>query len=134
MTRKRLEQALNTMQAHAETIGVRGAAVTGYLKDKNSIDWTVDMRLIGAMKTVNTEGKGYNFAGVVFQKASETMDTHQDSGSKVRPLLNGECGWAGSLISPVGDGFVLAAFSGGTSDQDVEIAGKGLQALKEQAE
>ena len=130
MTRELLAKALDVMQQHAASIGVRGAAVTGFLKDGNSVDWTVDLRIIGALKTVNAEGKGYNFAGVVFQKASEAMDTHQNSGSKVRPVLNGECGWQGCVITEAGEGFVLAAFSGGTSDQDVVISQKGLEVLK----
>lgn len=130
MAKEMLTAALDIMQRHAEALGVHGAAVAAYLEDRETLDWQVDLRIVEVMKVINADGKGYNFVGVVFQKACEAMDTHQNSGSKVRPTLAGECGWAGSLTEEVGKGYVLTAFSGGTSDQDVEIAAQGLAYLK----
>ena len=133
MTQTLINNTLNKMQQHAVSLGVQGAAVAGYLEDGNTLNWHVDLCIVGAMKTVNGEGKGFNFVGVAFQKACEAMDTHQNSGSKVRPTLSGECGWPGSVIAEANGGFVLTAFSGGTSEQDVEIAAKGLEYMKEHA-
>ena len=57
-------------------------------------------------------------------------DTLKDSGSGVRPPMTGEYGWQGGVIARAKNGYVIAAFSGGKSEDDVEASKAGLAVLK----
>jgi hypothetical protein len=53
-------------------------------------------------------------------------DTLKNSGSQVRPPMTGEFGWEGGVISRTTDGYLIAAFSGGQSSDDVNISHAGV--------
>ena len=55
--------------------------------------------------------------------------SHRNSGDRTREILTAELGYRGGVVTPLGAGFVLAAFSGATSDQDVEISQAGIKAF-----
>jgi hypothetical protein len=57
-------------------------------------------------------------------------DMHKDSGSGIRPPMTGEYGWNGGLIARGKTGYIIAAFSGGKSEDDVAISREGLAKLK----
>jgi hypothetical protein len=56
-------------------------------------------------------------------------DTLRDSGSGIRPVMTGETGWQGGLIRKGRAGYLLAAFSGGPSADDIEVSRAGLDAI-----
>jgi len=74
--------------------------------------------------------KGANLIGIAYAKAVEMADTLQDSGSQVRPAMTGEFGWKGGVIARGKTGYVIAAFSGGKSEEDVKISTAGIEELK----
>ena len=125
------KKILDTMEEKAKAMGVVGVAVICSLEDVNSVNWITNMRVVGKYRTEpNQDNKGYNFIGVAYAKACEMMDTHQNSGSKTRPILIGELGYKGGKIIEHEGGYVVAAFSGASSEEDFEISSTGLDVLK----
>jgi hypothetical protein len=57
-------------------------------------------------------------------------DTDIDSRSKMRSPMIGEFGWSGGVIARSEAGYVIAAFSGGKSEDDVEVSRAGFAKLK----
>jgi hypothetical protein len=55
--------------------------------------------------------------------------TLKDSGSGVRPPLTGEFGWQGGVVARGKAGILIVAFSGGRSEDDVNISRAGLEVL-----
>ena len=70
-----------------------------------------------------------NLLAIAYSKAAEMADTLQASGSGVRPPLKGEYGWGGGVIAKGKAGYLFAAFSGGSSADDVKAAQAGLDVL-----
>jgi hypothetical protein len=70
-----------------------------------------------------------NLLAVVYTKAAEMADTLKDSGSGVRPKKKAENGWQGGVIRKVSGGYVVAAFSGAKSADDVLISQAGIDVL-----
>ncbi|MGC0775110.1 MAG: hypothetical protein WB543_19400, partial [Candidatus Acidiferrum sp.] len=74
--------------------------------------------------------KGANLLGIAYAKAAEMADTLKDSGSQVRPPMTGEFGWTGGVIVRGKSGYLIAAFSGGKSEDDVQVSRAGVAELK----
>ena len=74
--------------------------------------------------------KGSNLLAIAYAKAAEMADTHQDSGSGIRPPMTGEYGWKGGVIVHGKAGYWIAAFSGGKSEDDVAISREGMSKLQ----
>ena len=82
------------------------------------------MKVVGALTSSSA-----NLLAIANSKVSEMADTYKNSGSGVREPKTGEFGWQGGIIKKVNSGYILGAFSGATGEQDVELAGKGLDWL-----
>ncbi len=90
------------------------------------------MLVVGRLKDEPTPtDKGANLLGIAYAKAAEMADTLKDSGSKVRPPMTGEFGWEGGVIVRVKTGYVIAAFSGGKSEDDVAVSRAGAAKIVE---
>lgn len=123
--------ALAAMQARAEQLGIGGAAVVAYFEGDTIESWTSKMLVVGKYKDAPTAtNKGSNLLGIAYAKAAEMADTHKDSGSQVRPPMTGEFGWNGGVIARGKTGYLIAAFSGGKSEDDVQVSRAGLAKLK----
>ena len=120
------ERTLKTMEEKARALNVEGVAVVAYLEDAATLNWIGRMQVVGKTHVIIPDGKGYNLIAVAWSKASELMITLRDSGNVDRQLLHGELGFRGGAIRPIGRGYLVAAFSGGSSDQDYEISCAGL--------
>ena len=122
--------ALLAMQARAAELKITGVAVLAYFDGARPQAWNSRMLVVGRMKD-DPKGtdKGNNLLGIAYAKASEMADTLKDSGSQVRPPLTGEFGWQGGVIVPCGSGYLIAAFSGGKSEDDVLVSRAGAEAL-----
>ena len=70
-----------------------------------------------------------NLLAIVYSKAAEMADTLKASGGGVRSPLKGEFGWRGGVITRGKTGDLFAAFSGGSSADDIEAAQAGLDIL-----
>lgn len=121
------------MEHHATKLGVKGVIVVASM-DSAGFSWVSRMKAVGANKVLadnpKSEYPGYNFIGIAYSKAAEMADTKINSGSKVRPAYQGEFGYQGGVIKKTAAGYVLAVFSGGTSEQDLEIAKVGMGVLE----
>lgn len=123
--------ALTAMRARAEELKIGGVAVVAYFEGETIQAWSSKMIVVGKYKVEPTENdKGSNLLGIVYAKAAEMADTHKDSGSKMRSPMTGEFGWNGGVIARGKAGYVIAAFSGGKSEDDVEVSRAGLAKLK----
>jgi hypothetical protein len=66
---------------------------------------------------------------VVYAKAAEMAVTLENSGDESRKDIIGETGWQGGVIKKIDSGYLVAAFSGGTGEQDVEVSTIGIEWL-----
>jgi len=118
------DQCLALIEQAAQKIAIKGVAVVAFIPGDVTETWISKMKVVGNL----TSGKA-NLLGIANTKASEMADTHLDSGSKIREVYNGELGYKGGLIRKVKSGYILAVFSGGSGEQDLEVAKTGLDWL-----
>lgn len=116
--------ALQAMQRHATEISASGAAVVAYIPGDITTGWSSRMLVVGTFTKDES-----NVLAFVYAKAAEMADTLKDSGSGVRPTKKGENGWKGGVIRKVANGYILAAFSGAKSEDDVVISNAGADVL-----
>ena len=122
--------ALGAMKARADELHVSGVAVVAYAPGDSVTSWSSKMQVFGSMtQPASANNKGSNLLGIAYAKASEMASTLKDSGSGVRAALTGEYGWQGGVVSKGRTGILIAAFSGGRSEDDVAISRAGLGAL-----
>jgi hypothetical protein len=125
------DAALAAMRARAQELGVTGVAVVAYFEGETIQAWSSKMVVVGKYKDEPTANdKGSNLLAIAYDKAAEMADTLKDSGSGARPPMTGEFGWNGGVIARGKTGYVIAAFSGGKSEDDVAISREGLTKLK----
>jgi hypothetical protein len=125
------DAALAAMRTKAQAMGISGVALVAYFEGETIQAWSSRMIVVGNYKVDPTGGdKGSNLLGIAYAKAAEMADTHKDSGSGIRPPMTGEFGWSGGVIAQTKGGYVIAAFSGGKSEDDVAISREGLAKLK----
>ena len=128
---ERADRALESMQARADALGVSGVAVVAYAEGDPVASWSSKMRVVGKMtEPASGDRRGSNLLAIAYTKASEMADTLQDSGSGIRPTMTGETGWHGGLIRKVPTGYLIAAFSGASSEDDIKISRAGLDILE----
>jgi hypothetical protein len=125
------DAALSAMRARAAELKISGVAVVAYAQGDAIKGWTSRMEVVGRMTDAPTAtGKGNNLLAIAYAKAAEMADTLQNSGTTTRPPMTGEFGWQGGVIARGKTGFVIVAFSGGKSEDDVEVSRAGLAVLK----
>lgn len=125
------DAALATMQRRATELKINGVALVAYFDGDSVQSWTSKMVVVGHVKVEPTAAdKGSNLLAIAYAKASEMADTLKNSGSKARAPLTGEFGWEGGVISRGKSGYIIAAFSGGQSSDDVQVSKSGLEVMK----
>jgi len=124
------DSALLAMRKRAEELGIGGVAVVAYFDGDSIRSWSSKMLVVGRMKDdPSANSKGANLLGIAYAKAAEMADTLKDSGSNVRPPMTGEFGWNGGVIVRGKNGYLIAAFSGGKSEDDVKVSRAGVAQL-----
>ena len=127
------DAALLAMRARAGEVKIGRVAVVAYFEGDTLQSWSSKMIVVGKYKDAPTDAdKGSNLLGTAYAKAAEMADTLHDSGSNVRSPMTGEFGWNGGVITRGRAGYSIAAFSGGKSEDDVEVSRAGLSKLKEE--
>ena len=122
--------ALAAMKNKAEALHIVGAAVVAYAGGDSVNSWSSKMLVVGSMtKPPSQNDKGSNLLAIAYAKATEMAATLKNSGTGTRPLLTGELGWQGGVISRGKTGILIAAFSGGRSEDDVRVSQAGLEEL-----
>jgi hypothetical protein len=123
--------ALTAMKARAAELKITGVAVVSYAQGDTIQGWASRMAVVGRMKDApSATEKGNNLLGIAYAKAAEMAETLEDSGTAKRPPMTGEFGWQGGVIARVKTGYVIVAFSGGKSEDDVQVSRSGLEVLK----
>ena len=127
------DKALLAMQQRATELKAKGVAVIAYSEGTNVQSWSSKMVVVGNLKTgpSQSDPAGANLLAIAYSKASEMADTLKASGSAGRPPMKGEFGWQGGVVAKGRRGILIAAFSGGPSQDDVKISQAGLAVLAE---
>lgn len=125
------DHALAAMKARAAELKITGVAVVAYAPGETIQGWTSKMAVVGKMKDdPSATSKGNNLLGIAYAKAAEMADTLQNSGTASRSPMTGEFGWQGGAIARTKTGYAVVAFSGGKSEDDLEVSKSGLAVLK----
>ena len=124
---KNADECLTIIEKAAQKLGITGAAVIAFIPGDVTASWVSKMKVIGRLASPNA-----NFLAIAYAKASEMAVTHKDSGNTERKEITGEFGWQGGVIIKVESGYLVGAFSGGTGQQDANVAKEGLDWLSEQ--
>jgi hypothetical protein len=123
--------ALEAMKQKAAELKIGGVAVVNYAPGDAVQAWSSKMAVVGRMKDVPTDtSKGNNLLGIAYAKSAEMADTLQNSGTAKRPPMTGEFGWQGGVVERVKAGYAIVSFSGGKSEDDVQVSKAGLEVLK----
>ena len=126
--------ALIGMIKTAEYLGVeKGVAfILAQKKDDESgnVHFRVVNKKIIRLPRIDGSGdKGTNYFGVAMGKLAMMMATEQNSGPMGGSIPTGEMPYRGGLVKFEGRYRIFVGFSGGTEDQDVEIARTGMAML-----
>ena len=133
--------AVRAMEAKAREMGLVGVAAVLVL-ERHSNDpswrptlWSPLLSVVGAYArpatpaTRGVDDTGTNYAAVAFAKIAEMVDTLCDSGDSGKPPKKGTFGWSGGVCVIKDSVYLFTAFSGGTGEQDVEVAHAGMKVL-----
>ncbi|MGA8043909.1 MAG: hypothetical protein WCA37_14025 [Terracidiphilus sp.] len=124
-------RAIEAMRARAAQLGVTGVAVVSYAPGDTVQGWLSKMAVVGRMKDApSATSKGNNLIGIAYAKSAEMADTLQNSGTASRPPMTGEFGWQGGVVAQGRTGHIIVAFSGGKSEDDVQVSRAGLAVLQ----
>jgi hypothetical protein len=124
------QAALAAMKQRAAELKIQGVAVVSFAPGDTIEAWSSQMAVVGHMTDHTNGEKGNNLLGIAYAKASEMANTLKDSGTSGRPPMTGEFGWQGGVMARIANGYIIVAFSGGKSEDDVEVSKAGLAALK----
>lgn len=122
--------ALAAMKARAAELNIAGVAVVAFAQGDAVEGWTSEMAVVGHMTDHTNGEKGNNLLGIAYAKASEMARTAKDSGTSGLTPMIGEFGWQGGVVAKTDKGLIIVAFSGGKSEDDVEVSKAGLAILK----
>jgi hypothetical protein len=123
-------QALQVMKQKAAELNIAGVAVVSYAEGDTIQGWTSKMAVVGRLTDPKASEHGNNLLGIAYAKSAEMAETLQDSGTAKRPPMTGEFGWQGGVILKAKSGYIVVAFSGGKSEDDVQVSKAGLEVLK----
>ena len=124
------DEALRAIKQRAAELNIKGVAMVAGSEGGRVQSWSSKMLVVGALKKgPSRDEPEMNLLAIVYSKAAEMADTLQASGSGVRPPLKGEFGWPGGVITRGKTGYLIAAFSGGSSADDIKVSRVGLDIL-----
>ena len=123
-------QAIEAMKQRAAELNIQGVAVVNYAPGGKVDSWTSKMAVVGRMIDPKASANGNNLLGIAYAKSSEMADTLIDSGTAKRPPMTGEFGWQGGVIGEVKGGHIIVSFSGGKSEDDVQVSKAGLAVME----
>ncbi|PIR43397.1 hypothetical protein COV24_03050 [candidate division WWE3 bacterium CG10_big_fil_rev_8_21_14_0_10_32_10] len=128
------DEAIFAMKAKAHELGIEGAGGIVLVKEGAFTEGVVMPALfaVGEFTRGPKNGDdGANYLAVALSKFAEMMDTNMHSGlAPNRPVKKGEFGYRGGLVHFFRNGWLIKAFfSGGSAEQDCEVAIEGIKAL-----
>ena len=123
-------QTIEVMKAKAAALNIQGVAVVSYAPGPTVDSWTSKMAIVGHLTDPKASANGNNLLGIAYAKSAEMASTLQDSGTAKRPPMTGEFGWQGGTILRISSGYIVVAFSGGKSEDDLQVSKAGLEVMK----
>lgn len=123
-------RTIEVMKAKAAALNIQGVAVVSYASGATIDSWTSKMAVVGRLTDPKASANGNNLLGIAYAKSAEMVSTLQDSGTAKRPPMTGEFGWQGGTILHVDSGYIIVAFSGGKSEDDLQVSKAGLEVMK----
>lgn len=118
-----LVQVLDDVEKKALEMKIQGVGVACFLDKDSEVDW------IGEMKVVETPynlKEGWNLVAIAWSKAGEVIASGANSGDPDRKRIMGELGFVGGAYADCDDYKLAFAFSGATSEEDLEVAEYGI--------
>ncbi len=128
--RELLVRVLDDMEAKALEMKIQGVGVACFLDKSSEVDW------IGEMKVVETPynlKEGWNLVAIAWSKAGEVIASCANSGNPDRKKIMGELGFVGGAYAECNGNKLAFAFSGATSEEDLEVAEYGIAKFMEYA-
>ena len=122
--------ALAAMKQKAEALNIQGVAVVSYAEGDNVLGWSSKMAVVGHLTDPKASANGNNLLGIAYAKSAEMARTLKDSGTSGTAPMTGEFGWQGGVMFKTGSGYLILAFSGGKSEDDVQVSKAGLEVMK----
>jgi hypothetical protein len=119
-----VDACLSIIEKEAQKIPIQGVAIVAYIPGDKTESWTSKMKVVGEIAREKA-----NLLAIAYAKASEMAVTLENSGDESRKEIVGELGYRGGVIMKVDSGYLVAAFSGGTSQQDADVSKIGLEWL-----
>ena len=119
---KNADECLVQMEKAAKEKSITGVAVVSFIPGDVTESWISRMKVVGKLADTRS-----NLCAIAYSKSSEMAVTLKDSGDSTRKTIDGELGYQGGAIVKVKYGYLLAAFSGATSQQDLEVSKSGLK-------
>jgi hypothetical protein len=122
--------AVEAMKQKAAELKIAGVAVVNYAPGDSVQEWTSKMAVVGRMTDPKAGEKGNNLLAIAYAKSAEMARTLVNSGTATGPTMTGEFGWQGGVIGKTNSGYVIVSFSGGKSEDDVQVSKAGLEVMK----
>jgi hypothetical protein len=122
--------AIDAMKQKAAELNIQGVAVVSYTPGDNIQGWSSKMAVVGRMTDPKASANGNNLLGIAYAKSAEMARTLKDSGTAGGAPMTGEFGWQGGVVLKTSGGYVIVAFSGGKSEDDVQVSNAGLEVMK----
>lgn len=119
-----VDKCISIIEEEARKIPMQGVVMVAYIPGKKTASWTSKMKVVGKLADDKV-----NLLAIVHAKASEMAVTLENSGNNSRKDIVGELGYRGGMIMKIDSGYLVAAFSGGTSQQDADVSKIGLEWL-----
>lgn len=128
--RAKMEKTFDIVSDKIAEMKLEIVGVIAVVTEEDSLDWVTDTRIYGSFYNYDKDGMGWNTLAIAWSKAAEMVQTHQDSGSNCRPKMMGELAYQGGATEKYGNGHIVIAFSGGTSEEDFEISKYAIEVFK----
>jgi len=123
--------ALEAMKQKAAELKIGGVAVVNYVPGAAVEAWSSKMAVVDRMTDpAAADRKGNNLLAIAYAKSAEMARTLVNSGTSTGPIMTGEFGWQGGVVEQVKGGWVIVSFSGGKSEDDVQVSKAGLAVVK----
>ncbi len=123
--------ALERMKQKAAELKIGGVAVVNYAPGSAVAGWSSKMAVVDRMTDpAAADGKGNNLLAIAYAKSAEMGRTLVNSGTATGATMTGEFGWQGGVVEQVKGGWVIVSFSGGKSEDDVQVSKAGLAVIK----
>lgn len=121
---KHADECLMQMEKAVKKESITGVAIISFIPGDATESWISKMKVVGKLADDKS-----NLCAIAYSKASEMAVTLKDSGDSTRKTINGELGYQGGAIIKVKYGYLVAAFSGASGQQDYDVSKLGLEWL-----